>query len=57
MRGIAEKAGVATGAAYYYYPSKEAIVMEFYQRSCTEMQPKIGQRWRTRRGSKAGCAN
>jgi AcrR family transcriptional regulator len=42
MRGIAEKAGVATGAAYYYYPSKEAIVMEFYQRSCDEMQPKIG---------------
>jgi AcrR family transcriptional regulator len=41
MRGIAEKAGVATGAAYYYYPSKEAIVMEFYQRSCDEMQPKI----------------
>jgi AcrR family transcriptional regulator len=41
MRDIAEKAGVATGAAYYYYPSKEAIVMDFYQRSCAEMQPKI----------------
>ena len=41
MRGIAEKAGVATGAAYYYYPSKDAIVMGFYQRSCAEMQPKI----------------
>jgi AcrR family transcriptional regulator len=41
MRGIAQEAGVATGAAYYYYPSKEAIVMDFYQRSCTEMQPKI----------------
>jgi AcrR family transcriptional regulator len=41
MRDIAEKAGVATGAAYYYYPSKDAIVMDFYQRSCTEMQPKI----------------
>ena len=41
MRGIAEKAGVATGAAYYYYPSKDAIVMDFYQRSCAEMQPKI----------------
>src|SRR5450432_364498 len=41
MRGIAEKAGVATGAAYYYYPSKEAIVTDFYQRSCAEMQPKI----------------
>jgi AcrR family transcriptional regulator len=41
MRDIARKAGVATGAAYYYYPSKDAIVMDFYQRSCTEMQPKI----------------
>jgi AcrR family transcriptional regulator len=41
MRDIAEKAGVATGAAYYYYPSKDAIVMDFYQSSCAEMQPKI----------------
>ncbi len=41
MRGIAQKAEVATGAAYYYYPSKEAIVMDFYQRSNAEMQPKI----------------
>lgn len=41
MRDIAARAGVATGAAYYYYPSKDAIVMAFYQRSCEEMQPKI----------------
>jgi AcrR family transcriptional regulator len=41
MRDIARKAGVATGAAYYYYPSKDAIVMGFYQRSNAEMQPKI----------------
>lgn len=41
MRGIAERAGVATGAAYYYYPSKDAIVMDFYQRSCSDMQEKI----------------
>jgi AcrR family transcriptional regulator len=41
MRDIAAKAGVATGAAYYYYPSKDAIVMDFYRRSCDEMQPKI----------------
>jgi AcrR family transcriptional regulator len=41
IRNIARKAGVATGAAYYYYPSKEALVMDFYQRSCAEMQPKI----------------
>jgi AcrR family transcriptional regulator len=42
MRDIAKKAQVATGAAYYYYPSKDAIVMEFYERSCAAMQPQIG---------------
>jgi AcrR family transcriptional regulator len=41
MRQIADKAEVATGAAYYYYPSKEAIVMDFYRRSSAEMQPQI----------------
>jgi len=41
MRDIARKAEVATGAAYYYYPSKDAIVADFYQRSCAEMQPQI----------------
>src|SRR5271163_4099132 len=41
MRDIARKAGVATGAAYYYFASKDAIVMEFYQRASAEMQPKI----------------
>jgi AcrR family transcriptional regulator len=41
MRDIAQKAGVATGAAYYYYPSKDAIVTDFYQRSNGEMQPQI----------------
>jgi len=43
MRDIAQKAGVATGAAYYYYPSKDAIVMDFYRRSCDAMQPRIGE--------------
>jgi len=41
MRDIAQKAEVATGAAYYYYSSKDAIVADFYQRSCAEMQPRI----------------
>jgi AcrR family transcriptional regulator len=41
MREIAEEAGVATGAAYYYYPSKDAMVTDFYRRSCAQMQPKI----------------
>ncbi len=43
MRDIAAKAGVATGAAYYYYPSKDAIMMAFYQRTFDEMQTKIGK--------------
>jgi AcrR family transcriptional regulator len=41
MRDIAKAAGVATGGAYYYYPSKEALVMDFYERSCAAMQPDI----------------
>jgi AcrR family transcriptional regulator len=41
MRDVAAKAGVATGAAYYYYASKDAIVMAFYQRACDEMQAQI----------------
>lgn len=41
MRDIATKAGVATGAAYYYYASKDAIVMAFYERAWREMQPSI----------------
>src|SRR5262245_28419904 len=41
MRDIAEAAGMATGAAYHHFTSKEAMVMAFYQRSCDEMQPLI----------------
>jgi len=41
MRDVAEEADVATGAAYYYFPSKEAIILDFYRRSSMEMQPKI----------------
>ncbi|MCC6587810.1 MAG: TetR/AcrR family transcriptional regulator [Bryobacterales bacterium] len=41
MRDIAKAAGVATGAAYYYYESKEALVMAFYQAASNEMQPLI----------------
>jgi AcrR family transcriptional regulator len=41
MRDVAREAGVATGAAYYYYESKDAIVMDFYRRSSAEMQPQI----------------
>jgi AcrR family transcriptional regulator len=33
MRDVATEAGVATGAAYYYYRSKEDLVMAFYLRT------------------------
>ena len=41
MREIASVAEVAVGAAYYYFESKEAIVMAFYERSQAEMAPRI----------------
>jgi AcrR family transcriptional regulator len=39
MREIAAEAGVAIGAAYYYFESKNAIVLAFYDRSRHEMAP------------------
>ena len=41
MREIAAEAQVAVGAAYYYFESKEAIVMAFYERAQGEMHPAI----------------
>lgn len=54
MREVAEKAGVATGAAYYYYPSKEAIVMDFYRLSFEQMQPKLEAALERTEGPEAG---
>jgi AcrR family transcriptional regulator len=39
MRDIAAKAGVALGGAYYYFSSKDAIVLAFYR----EMQESLDQ--------------
>jgi len=39
MREIATGAGVATGAAYYYFDSKDAIVLAFYDQAQQEMEP------------------
>lgn len=41
MREIAHSAGLALGAAYYYFSSKEAIVMEFYVESQEEVAQKV----------------
>jgi AcrR family transcriptional regulator len=43
MREIAAEAGVATGAAYYYFDSKDAIVLAFYDQSQQELEPLIEQ--------------
>jgi AcrR family transcriptional regulator len=47
MREIASAAGVALGAAYYYYDSKDAMVMAFYERAQREMEPEIRARLTT----------
>src|SRR5271165_7154252 len=39
MREIAAEAGVATGAAYYYFDSKDAIVLAFYDQATHELEP------------------
>ena len=41
MREIAKQAGVALGAAYYYFDSKDAIVMAFYERAQEEITPLV----------------
>lgn len=41
MREIAADAEVAVGAAYYYFDSKDAIVMAFYEQSQNEMKAAI----------------
>ena len=43
MRDIAERAGVATGAAYYYFDSKNAIVLAFYDQARRDMAPALEQ--------------
>jgi AcrR family transcriptional regulator len=49
MREIAQAAQVATGAAYYYFDSKEAIVMAFYRRAQEELRPEVERALETSR--------
>jgi len=39
MREVAQRAGVATGAAYYYFDSKDALVLAFYEQAAEELWP------------------
>lgn len=41
MREVASTAGVALGAAYYYFDSKDALVMAFYEQAQREMAPEL----------------
>ena len=43
MRDIAAKAGVALGAAYYYFVSKDAIVQAYYQKVQEEHTARLRQ--------------
>jgi AcrR family transcriptional regulator len=41
MREIASRAGMAIGAAYYYFDSKDAIVLAFYDQARLEMEAEL----------------
>jgi AcrR family transcriptional regulator len=41
MREIANEAGVALGSAYYYFASKETLVMAFYEQASEDMSIQI----------------
>jgi AcrR family transcriptional regulator len=41
MREVAAEAKVALGAAYYYFDSKDAIVMAFYEQAQQELTPAL----------------
>src|SRR5689334_13520133 len=41
MRDIAARAEMAIGAAYYYFDSKDAIVLAFYDQARIEMEPRL----------------
>jgi AcrR family transcriptional regulator len=46
MRDIARAAKVATGAAYYYFPSKEAIVCAYYDQVQRVHAEKVREEWK-----------
>jgi AcrR family transcriptional regulator len=43
MRDVAAAAGMSLGAAYYYFPSKEAIVLGYYESVFEERKRRIGK--------------
>ncbi len=53
MREVAREAGVALGSAYYYFESKEAIVMAFYHQAQDAMIALIEEALPKQKGLKA----
>jgi AcrR family transcriptional regulator len=41
MRDVAARAGMALGAAYYYFPSKDAIVLAFYKQAQDDLASRM----------------
>lgn len=52
MRQVAARTDMATGAAYYYFPSKPAIVMEFYKRTAADLNTELPARLKRTRDLK-----
>jgi AcrR family transcriptional regulator len=50
MRDIAAAANVATGAAYYYFPSKEAIVSAYYDQVQRIHTQTVREQWEGKSG-------
>ena len=50
MRDIAAGAGLSLGAAYHYFPSKESIVLAYYQRTQREHRQHIEKELAATRG-------
>lgn len=53
MREVAREAGVALGSAYYYFESKETIVMAFYHEAQDAMAARIEEDLPKQKGLKA----
>ena len=41
MRALSKKADLGLGALYYYFPSKESIILRFYE----ELQKELAEEW------------
>lgn len=45
MRDIAAAAGMSLGAFYYYYPSKDSVVLDYYRRVQDEHVARVAGHW------------